>query len=300
MRHTLKLQNERLTAVITPDLGGGLLSLSGMGTGGGSFDLLRPTDIDAARGPGDLACFLMAPYCNRIADGRFAVAGDDISLTPNFAPEPHAIHGVVWLSQFRVVTVDAARATLALDHAPTADWPWAMSCQAEYRLDGAALEIILSVTNADARPFPSGVGIHPYFPRPEQAHIKTDVAALIATDDRKLPADEAPDHPAVAALRSGNPLPIGLDNQLSEWSGEALISWSDREYAVHLSSQPSLRWAQIFTPEGEDFFCFEPVSHRVNGHNASADRLAETGVVILQPGETQAVCFRLSLATGRS
>ena len=59
---------------------------------------LRRTDGTAIEtdDPLQFASFPLVPFSNRIADGRFEWDGEQIEIDPNFAPEPHAIHGVGW------------------------------------------------------------------------------------------------------------------------------------------------------------------------------------------------------------
>ncbi len=291
------LDDGRLSAGIVPDLGAGLTHFARMTNGGGQCEILRATAVDAVRAPTDLACFLMAPYCNRIGDAQFTFDGRPVSLTRNFAPEPHAIHGAVWRARFDVVGTSATSAGFRHNHAADDHWPWAMVCDVDYRLANAALHITLGVTNTSDDAFPAGLGIHPYFPRPNTARIQTRARAVIATDRRGLPTTDDTDHGALGKLKAGQPLPRGLDNQLSGWSGEAQIAWSDHGDTARLWSEPRLNWAQVFTPADADFFCFEPVSHRVNAHNTPSLGLPATGLRVLCPGETYSVRFVLEVAS---
>ena len=44
----------------------------------------------------------MLPFCSRIHNGRFRYGDRDVSLAPNFPPEPHAIHGFGWQGLWRL------------------------------------------------------------------------------------------------------------------------------------------------------------------------------------------------------
>lgn len=91
------------------EIGAGDYRLAAAPNVGGSirrFDsgaaVLRP-----AAGPSilDAACFPLVPFSNRIAHGRFAVAGQEVGLRPNFpsADHPHPLHGFGWLLPWTVV-----------------------------------------------------------------------------------------------------------------------------------------------------------------------------------------------------
>ena len=83
------------------EAGGALAALRHRG-----IDVLRPMPPDSAS-PLDAACFPLVPYCNRIRDGRFRFGGREVVLPPNFAPEPHSLHGLSWQAPLVVLSSPA-------------------------------------------------------------------------------------------------------------------------------------------------------------------------------------------------
>jgi hypothetical protein len=68
--------------------------------------MLRATAL-ARLDPGtplETASFSLAPHSNRIGHSRFRWAGKDHLLTPNFAPEAHAVHGVGWQRRWQLIS----------------------------------------------------------------------------------------------------------------------------------------------------------------------------------------------------
>jgi aldose 1-epimerase len=51
-------------------------------------------------------------------------------------------------------------------------------------------------------------------------------------------------------------------------------------------ADPVLGHLVIYTPEGENFFCVEPVSHSVDAFNLAEAGVPDTGTVVLDPGES--------------
>ena len=49
-----------------------------------------------------MACFPLVPYANRIANGRFAFAGDEVQLRRNWDRDPHPLHGQGWRSAWTI------------------------------------------------------------------------------------------------------------------------------------------------------------------------------------------------------
>ena len=105
----------RLT--LAPDLGASILSLTWRGR-----DILRPAPGDATD-PLSTGNFPLVPYANRIAQGRFAWDGADITLpgTPGF--EPHALHGIGWHQPWAIERQSDHATRLALSCEPSPEWP---------------------------------------------------------------------------------------------------------------------------------------------------------------------------------
>jgi aldose 1-epimerase len=96
---------------LCPALGGSIIGWSVNGQ-----DMLRRADADAiAYGePRSLASFPLVPFSNRIGYARFTWEGQQIDLTPNFAPEPHAIHGIGWKEQWTITEISNRHCVLTL------------------------------------------------------------------------------------------------------------------------------------------------------------------------------------------
>jgi aldose 1-epimerase len=58
-----------------------------------------------------------------------------------------------------------------------------------------------------------------------------------------------------------------LDNIFSVWNHEVLISWPEWKASLKRSTDVPLDFLVIFTPQDEDYFCVEPVSHVTDTFN---------------------------------
>lgn len=101
------------------------------------------------------------------------------------------------------------------------------------------------------------------------------------------------DAPALSLLRDGAPLPAGLDNGLYGWRGAAEIRWPSAGRALRVTAEPQTEFAVLYTPEGKRYFCFEPVTHQTDAHNRRLDGVGDTGLILLEPGESQSLTMRL-------
>jgi aldose 1-epimerase len=50
----------------------------------------------------------------------------------------------------------------------------------------------------------------------------------------------------------------------------------------------------IYSPEGQNYFCFEPVTHCTDAINKATEGVNNTGITYLNPQETLSVSMRIS------
>ncbi|WP_072383953.1 aldose 1-epimerase [Novosphingobium sp. NDB2Meth1] len=271
--------------VVAPERGGSILSFTWRG---------EPV-MREAEGPGilDVGCFLMVPFANRIAGGRFDWNGRAMAIPPNFGDEDayNPIHGYGWLTGWDVL--QSGEDWLELGHERHGgEWPWPYRAAVEYVLEADGLTARLSLTNTGEEPMPAGLGFHPYFPR-------TDATRFIGLHRGEWRGE-------------GNPLPVTLDERdtpFDWWEGRPVstrvvdtvysgrqgpleIIWPERAMAVTITPSANLSRTAVYAPQGSDWFCVEPVSHltdALNGRDPGAPMPA------LAPGETLSAEMRLSV-----
>lgn len=278
----IKLAAGDWRATLRPELGGAVTALSWRGV-----DVLRPAPCEAAD-PLLAACFPLVPYANRIDGGRFVFMGREIRLTPTPEFEPHALHGEGWRRPWAVQAEDGRSAALVLDH-DRGDWPWRWAARQHVGLDEAGLTISLSVTNTDDVPMPAGLGLHPYFVRPDHGRLRVKAEAVWRVDERLIPTDLAP--PGEVFDWAEGPriedAPF-IDNAYDGWTGKAEIVGS--QHTVLITSDASR--LHVYAPVGETFICLEPVTHRPDAIHAPGDE--SSGLVNLAPGESLALSMRVT------
>ena len=168
--------------------------------------------------------------------------------------------------------------------------PFAFDALVTYRLDEAALTILLELTHRGDEPVPYGMGIHPWFPRTGQVSIRAHADNYFETGSDMLPSGrfEVSNNPAWD-FSDGRDLPDDLiDTCFGGWDGSARIETPD--WAMDVETDPPCGWYQIYSPSKDaDFFCFEPVTHPVNAHNEPG----HPGLVQLARGESmrQSIAF---------
>jgi aldose 1-epimerase len=287
MLQRLVLQNRSLAAVIVPQIGGGLARLDWL-RGAQPAPLLRglPADFTDVPQPGQLACFPLVPWSNRIAPSGFEYDGQRYVPTPNRPGEKVAIHGDGWQQAWDVQSLTFDSILLRLTRHAFA--PLAYDATLRYTLDGDALIVELTVRNAGAVALPFGLGLHPWLPDPGGAQLQARADAVWLSGPDKLPSSRRA-VPPVWDYRTFAPLPKeAVDNAFAGWDGVARVRWPGR--GVGLSIEAAMDYFILYAPPGRDFFCFEPVDHPINAHNMPG----YPGLTVLAPGASvsRSVIFR--------
>ncbi len=267
-----------------------------------SFNVLRPftAQSDENIDPLKTSSFPLIPYSNRIKNGHFSYDGIDYQVPLNFGEHPHSIHGVGWQSLWNLKQQSESSVTITLDYAGPG-WPHAFSATQTIALDGKTLTHKISLSNTSDTAFPAGLGMHPYFPRHGGAILQADVDSVWLNDETCMPIELAPisnhndtDH---WNLSEGSAVETLLcDNLFQTWSRKAHISWPNDGVSVDLTASNDLDRLMVYAPEGENFFCVEPVSHITDAFNLSDQGMSkgDSGSKTLAPGENWTVWMKLT------
>lgn len=142
---------------------------------------------------------VMAPFANRVRDGRYTFAGAEHDLRPAMHPQDtEVIHGLVRRARWRLDGVDTsgglAAVTLSTSIAPAdhPGYPFALDLQLVLRVGGSRLAAELTARNVGATAAPVVLGWHPYLALPGHETIDglgltVPARARVAVDDGLLP-----------------------------------------------------------------------------------------------------------------
>jgi aldose 1-epimerase len=163
------------------ELGAGLRELEHAGTP-------LVTTFDADKLPPHGTGQLLAPWPNRVADGRYTFDGAEYQLALSEPARKNAIHGLTrWIPWTRV-SHDRGEVTLRSVPHGQQGYPFAVQVDVTYRLDAdSGLHVTISAANKGSRPAPWGVGQHPYL---TVATATVDDCVLTLPAARWLPVDE--------------------------------------------------------------------------------------------------------------
>ncbi|HEX2039576.1 MAG TPA: aldose 1-epimerase family protein [Acidimicrobiales bacterium] len=249
----------------------------------------RPAIEPSARG---YSGAVLAPWPNRVVDGRWTWRGRTYRLAVNEPDRGHALHGLVHALPWRVAERTAEHVVLEVQLDPHPGWPFPMRFTASYRLGRAGLVSHVTAQNTGAEACPYGVATHPYAARRgaavEDIVVHLDAAAYLATDDRLAPTEKRPTAGTPYDFADGAALDgRRVDNAFTDLaSGEAHIVNPDG-FTTVLWGDESVRWWQLFV---EDVIAVEPMTCAPDALNSG------DGLVVLDPGDAHTMTWGVRLS----
>jgi galactose mutarotase-like enzyme len=275
------LQNGHGRVMISPAAGASLRSML-VQTPRGPFELLvggeGPHEPD--RLPSGTGSFLMAPWPNRVRNGRITADGKAYSVPVNSGV--HAIHGTIRRRTFEVASIEKSRCRLVSALGP--EWPFPGKVVYEVSLDGPSLLQRMEV-HADEQKFPVGVGWHPWFKRRiggGDAVVSAPVEAVWVLDQDMTPSGHTVSPSGPTALNSGiTPSAGSLDHCFRITPGRpTTLRWPSLE--LRLDSSPEVTHLQVYTPDGA--LCVEPQTCCIDAFRLASAGILQTGAAQASPG----------------
>lgn len=284
MQNPLTLRSATLVCHIKPELGG---CIAGMWLG--DIPVLRSTPAQDLHSVRQAASYPLVPFSNRVGQASLQWKGTSHPLVKNWAPDPHAIHGVGWERPWNLLEATDTFALLSYEHKSDAFWPFDFDSSQAFRLEDHALELSLSITNQSSAPVPVGLGWHPYFVKRADTRVQFEATGRWEMGTDKLPTHRAPNPGLDTACAT-----LDVDHCFDGWSGTVHL----RDSVLHSRVVSSLSRLVVYCTPESDSIAVEPVSHvndavnRMAQTGASADAL---GVCVLQPGQTFARTMRIEV-----
>lgn len=239
------------------------------------------------------SCWIMAPYSNRIENGRFQFGDHSYALRRG---EEHSIHGDVWQRPWRITGQTATHLRLSFDSRDFDDfnWPWDFTLDADYELFENRFLSRLSLTNVAASAMPAGLGWHPYFNRRlTEADCELRLQARVDSvypdaHDNRIPSGPVRplDHREDFSVERAVPEDELIDACFYGYRGGAGLHWPGTGLRLLFESSDLCKHLVLYTPPGKPWIALEPVSNANNGVNLLAAGDRTSGMVALPPGDS--------------
>jgi aldose 1-epimerase len=136
---------------------------------------------------------LLAPWPNRLADGRYTFDGRELQLPLTEPARGTAIHGLVRWATWTLAHRSPESVTLQHVLHPQPGYPFALLLQARYELGASGLTVTATAENAGSTACPFGLGFHPYLAgRVDDLTVSVPARTRLVTDDRGVEVDRKP------------------------------------------------------------------------------------------------------------
>lgn len=251
---------------------------------------------------------VLAPWPNRLRDGRYTWDGTDYQLAVSEPARGTALHGLVAHARFERVAGEAGpdgdtSVTLRHDLVPTPGYPFGLGIDVTYSLSEAGLRVRVATTNLGSADAPYGIGFHPWLSPGNAAvddcTLRLDAASQVTVDDRLLPTGTVP-LTGTADRRTPQPLAgVTLDDAFVDVTRDADgLSWivlgspDGRASAAWMDS--SMDTWQVCTGDGIARIERRGVAAEPMSCIADAFRTGDR-VLRLAPGTTTTVTWGLTL-----
>jgi aldose 1-epimerase len=201
---------------------------------------------------------VLAPWPNRIRDGRYTFDGTSHRL-PLTEPDRHnALHGLVVWSRWRATKLGADAVTVEYDLPAQPGYPWALTIATTWQVGPDGLRADHAVTNVDTSACPFGFSVHPYLlagaPLPEVL-LRVPARSRLLLDGRLLPIGAA--KVAGTEYDFTEPRPIGaleLDvafgDVIPDEDGRSAVTLSTSDgRGVTIWADQGFGWWQLFTSD---------------------------------------------------
>ncbi|MDQ2753966.1 MAG: aldose 1-epimerase family protein [Actinomycetota bacterium] len=138
---------------------------------------------------------LLAPWPNRVGDGRYRFDDDEHQLALNELPDGHAIHGLLRWVPWRAVEVASTAVTFRQVILAQPGYPWMVEVMVTWSINEEGLRCHCQALNVGTKVAPWGMGAHPYLrvgDQVDEAMLGLDASTCYDNDDRHLPIGRRP------------------------------------------------------------------------------------------------------------
>lgn len=209
---------------------------------------------------------ILFPTPNRVRDGVLHYRGR--------ASGPAPQHGWAKVSPFRALDKREDSITAVLEHREDspffASFPYPLDLTVTISIQGSSVRWDYSVENKGEGPLGYGIALHPFFLNAGEATLKLSSTLVMESGEDLLPTGALLD-------KAGTGMDFTKGRKISESKGidsvyyspsktpEAEITWPD--FSITFRCSDEFRHGVVYTPEGQDFFCYEPQSCSTDCHN---------------------------------
>ena len=293
-RATIALQCDGVSVEVDP-VGASLIQLS-------VGDLRVVPAVSGADLAGKYVGSVIAPWPNRITDGRYVYGGQEYQLECNESSRGNALHGFTADQTWEVLGHSDSEVTLGTGTGGHAGYPWQVGLQVTYRVESDGVSVQLLATNTSDTSAPFGAAFHPYLVLPTgdpTVWTLTMAAHSVVVPDRErlFPVEEVDVAAAGLDFRHGAPLDAAfVDHAFGGFSNGVTAELSDSDgRVIRVEASEECPWMQVHKPVDGPLvgsIVLEPQTCPPNAFSSGRD------VIELGAGDSVSMSWRLRVQTG--
>ena len=240
---------------------------------------------------------ILAPFPNRIADGKYKHNGKEYVFPINMPKEGNAIHGFIENEKFEVVSSNENENgyEIVLRHKSKGNkkgYPFPFIMDVLYRLTDQALETEVNVINIGSEDMPFGYGWHPYFKIDgsliDMLELQISDVEKIEVDYRLIPTGEKTRFDVFKEQKKINNEKFDTGFVFTGLSRE--VSLTDMRNNIQIIiNMGNCEYVQIFTPPWRTSIAVEPMTCMTNAFNN------KEGLVVLEPNRKITIKHSVSI-----
>jgi aldose 1-epimerase len=250
-------------------------------------------DEQASSGRGQL----LAPWPNRIRDGRYTFGGRELQLPLSEPARGHASHGLVRWTSWTLEEITAHSVSQVYRLMSQPGYPWTLDLHVLHDLSADGLTVTFTATNLSPSPAPYALGAHPYLsagPGPvDRWELTLPASTRLVTDERLIPSGREDVRDTELDFRMARPIrSTRLDTAFTDLSRDAdgrasvLVRDPATDQGVALWMDDRHGYVQVFTGDGlpvdaRRALAVEPMTAPPDAFNSGE------GLVVLDPAGTE-------------
>lgn len=236
---------------------------------------------------------VMAPWANRLADGRFVFSG---SVYQNPIDEPAyqtALHGLVFNREFEMVQQTNHEVEFEIKLGKDSGYPFESTLRVWYELTDFGLISGLEFMNLGKQQIPLTTGFHPYFAFDDGDAVSIGAERVVISDSRLLPKTNLKSEDLVGKQNAVelDLTTLNLDNCFENLIVEengwhySTVNRKAHGWSVQVGQSPEFERCMVYTmhkspitAEPERWIAIEPQAGAANALNSG------DGLVWVDPG----------------
>jgi aldose 1-epimerase len=253
---------------------------------GGGLRTFTAGDTDVLLGyPADEPCTaargqVLAPWPNRIADGRYVFEGSELQLPLTEPDRSTAIHGLVRFASWTPVAHHPSAVELVHLVHPQPGYPFTLRLEVQYHLDADGLHVRTTAENLGDEACPFGLGFHPYLAgHVDELVLSVPARTSIISDDQGVELRREPARLTESHTIGQTVLDETLTDLVRDADGRARI----RVGSLELWCDTAFPFLQVFSGDLPDVrrggLAVEPMTCAPNAFRSG------DGLLRLEPGE---------------